>query len=79
MTAVVVLAAAACASDQLEKAKEIPKDQANQQINATFVHARVPASFTPLAATVSTTTWGSEARTVKPLSLSSDPTSIGSC
>ncbi|BBZ55692.1 hypothetical protein [Mycolicibacterium phocaicum] len=65
MTAVVVLAAAACASDQLEKAKEIPKDQANQQINATFVHARVPASFTPLAATVSTTTWGSEARTVK--------------
>jgi len=59
-----VLTTAACVSDQ-ETTKDISKDQAAQQINATFVHARVPASFTPLAATVSTTTWGSEARTVK--------------
>ena len=65
MTAFVVLATAACATDQLDKTKDIPKDQAAQQLNATFVHARVPASFAPLAATVSTTTWGSEARTVK--------------
>ncbi|CAM5707917.1 hypothetical protein MAUB1S_05185 [Mycolicibacterium aubagnense] len=65
MITVGVLATAACASDQLETTKDIPKDQAAQQINATFVHARIPASFTPLAATVSTTTWGSEARTVK--------------
>lgn len=65
MITIGVLATAACVSDQLETTKDIPKEQAAQQINATFVHARVPASFTPLAATVSTTTWGSETRTVK--------------
>ncbi len=65
MIAIVALGSAACLSDQPEKTDELPKDQAVQQINASFVHARIPASFTPLAATVSTTTWGSEARTVK--------------
>jgi hypothetical protein len=60
-----LLVATGCMSDQLYTTKEIPKDQAAQQLNATFIRTQIPQSFTPLAATVSTTTWGSEARTVK--------------
>lgn len=58
------MATAACLSDPLQKTEELPKHQANQQINATFLRARVPASFTPLAVTVTTATWGAQARTV---------------
>ncbi|BCI84540.1 hypothetical protein MTY66_61650 (plasmid) [Mycolicibacterium sp. TY66] len=58
------MATAACLSEPLQETEELPKHQATQQINATFLRARVPASFTPLAVTATTATWGAQARTV---------------
>ncbi len=59
-----VLATAACLSNPLVATKDLPRNQAAPQINATLIHPRVPPSFLPLAATEATSTWGAQARTV---------------